>query len=214
MFLSDWKSSCGTAVSISALFTQWYMLHNHLVNYTWAPGYCASCDAQLVAQWFVDNGLLELGYTYANFDDCIVVGRDPKTNELIPDPAAFPAGVPPVVANFSQLGFTVGWYTVRGDYTCASGPPPRIERPGSNGFEKEDAALYAKWGIRYIKDDTCGNPEVPYPVMGQALNDTGVDIFFSMCEPTQGPQTAPTGRQIGNGWRIDEDDGGYVPGFG
>ncbi len=29
---------------------------------------------------------------------------------------------------------------VRGDTTCASGPPPKLERPGSNGYEDLDAA--------------------------------------------------------------------------
>ena len=41
-----------------------------------------------------------------------------------------------------------------------------------------------------------------------ALNATGVPVFFSLCEPGQGPVTAPTGRSVGNGWRVDEDDGG------
>ena len=62
--------------------------------------------------------------------------------------------------------------------------------------------------MTYIKDDSCGNPEGPYPVQRDALNRTGKPIFFSMCEPGQGPVTAPVGRSWGNGWRIDEDDGG------
>jgi Alpha galactosidase A/Alpha galactosidase C-terminal beta sandwich domain len=49
---------------------------------------------------------------------------------------------------------------------------------------------------------------VPYSIMGAALNATGVPTFYSLCEPGQGPQTAPTGRATGNGWRVDEDDGG------
>jgi hypothetical protein len=44
--------------------------------------------------------------------------------------------------------------------------------------------------------------------MRDALNATGVDIFFSMCEPGNGPQTAPVGRSWGNAWRTDIDDGG------
>jgi hypothetical protein len=59
-----------------------------------------------------------------------------------------------------------------------------------------------------LKEDTCGPPETPYPVMRDALNATGVDIFFSMCEPGNGPQTAPVGRSWGNAWRTDIDDGG------
>ena len=187
----------------------WYMLHSHLVNYQWTPPtYCASCDALEIAAFIKSSGLLALGYKMMNFDDCIVVGRDNVTHELIPDPLAFPVGPLAVSQNLSAMGFSMGWYTVRGDTTCASGPPPRLERPGSAGFETLDAATYAKWGVTYLKDDTCGNPETPYPVMRDALNASGSHIFFSMCEPGQGPETAPFGRQWGNGWRIDEDDGG------
>lgn len=187
----------------------WYMLHSHLVNYQWQPpSYCASCDALDIASFMRSSGLYTLGYDMINFDDCIVVGRDHVTHELIPDPLAFPDGPLAVSKNLSSMGYSMGWYTVRGDTTCASGPPPRLERPGSAGYEVLDAATYAKWGISYLKDDTCGAPETPYPVMRDALNASGKPIFFSMCEPSQGPQTAPFGRQWGNGWRIDEDDGG------
>ena len=100
-------------------------------------------------------------------------------------------------------------YTVRGNWTCASRTPPAgIRRPGSAGHEALDAATYVKWGAQYLKDDTCGAPETPYPVMGRALNGTGTPVFFSLCEPGQGPVTAPQGRATGNGWRVDEDDGG------
>lgn len=125
---------------------------------------------------------------------------------LIPDPKAFPYGVLNVSKRFASLGFTMGWYTVRGNTTCASGPPPRLERPGSAGHETLDAATYASWGISYLKDDTCGAPNGPYEVMRDALNASGNHVFFSLCEPGQGPVTAPTGRQVGNGWRVDEDE--------
>jgi hypothetical protein len=96
------------------------MLHSHLVNYSWVPGYVASEDMLAIAQWFKDNGLLSLGYKYANWDDCVVVGRDPVTKKLIPDPQAFPQG-PRVVADaLSALGFSMGFYTTRGNFTCAS----------------------------------------------------------------------------------------------
>jgi hypothetical protein len=187
----------------------WYMLHSHLTNYQWTPpSYCASCDALDIARFMVASGLHALGYNMLNFDDCIVVGRDKATSELIPDPLAFPAGPLAVSQNLSALGFSMGWYTVRGNFTCASGPPPRLERPGSAGFEALDAATYKKWGVSYLKEDTCGPPETPYTVMRDALNATGAHTFLSMCEPGQGPETAPFGRQWGNAWRIDEDDGG------
>ena len=92
------------------------MLHSHLVNYTWEPGYVASDEAVAIAEFFVSSGLHALGYTYANFDDCVVVGRD-ANGDLIPDPAAFPYGVANTSGRLAELGFIPGFYTVRGDTT-------------------------------------------------------------------------------------------------
>ena len=186
----------------------WYAFHENLINYTWRANYTLSDDVVAHQEVLVSLGLRELGYTRFNFDDCIVVGRDPATHELIPDPAAFPYGPLNTSQRLAALGFVMGWYTVRGLTTCASGPPPRIERPGSSGHEALDAMTYKRWGIGYLKDDTCGAPEVPYPVMGAALNASGNFVFYSLCEPGAGPVNSPIGRTIGNGWRIDEDDGG------
>jgi alpha-galactosidase len=139
----------------------WYMLHGHLQNYIWESGYCASDDYYSILQFVKQQGLWDLGYTWANWDDCIVTGRDPVSHQLIPDARAFPQGPKAVADKFKALGFSMGWYTVRGLTTCASGPPPRLERPGSAGYEDIDAAFYASIGVTYLKDDTCGNPETP-----------------------------------------------------
>jgi alpha-galactosidase len=95
-----------------------------------------------------------------NMDDCVVVGRNATTHELIPDPLAFPRGPAAYAAELAARGYAMGWYTCRGDSTCASRPPPLQPRPGSAGFEALDAALFARWGISYLKDDTCGPPRL------------------------------------------------------
>lgn len=82
----------------------------------------------------------------------------------------------------------------------------------SYGYEAKDAAWYAENGIRYVKDDSCNtaagvSPWEEYGAMRDGLNATGVPIFFSMCYG-DGLGIASLGRQYGNGWRIDEDDGG------
>ena len=185
-------------------YNSWYAQHSHLVNYSWAPGYVASTDFLAIARWLRDNGLVSLGYTYANWDDCIVIGRDPVTKALIPDPQAFPHGVRAVADEINALGMKMGWYSVRGNLTCASIKPYYPQRPGSNLYEKLDAETYAAWGVAYLKFDTCVGPNVPYDIMGRALNESGKQVFYSLCEPGQGPQTAPVGRATGNGWRVDE----------
>ena len=49
-----------------------------------------------------------------------------------------------------------------------------------------DAKTYAEWGIDYLKYDNCHNtgisPKIRYPIMTQALNQSGRSIYFSMCE--------------------------------
>lgn len=55
----------------------WYAFHENLINYTWRANYTLSEDVIAHQEVLVSLGLRELGYTRFNFDDCIVVGRDP-----------------------------------------------------------------------------------------------------------------------------------------
>jgi len=142
-----------------------------------------------------------------NMDDCVVVGRD-ATGTLIADPLAFPRGIKSVATALNAINYTFGFYTVRNNRTCASILPGTLQRPGSYGHEAVDAAWYAANGVQYLKDDSCGNPEADYRLMRDALNATGAPIFFSLCAPGTGPANARMGRAVGNGWRVDEDDGG------
>ena len=68
--------------------------------------------------------------------------------------------------------------TDAGHKTCA-------RRPGSLGYEKIDAETYAEWQVDFVKYDNCFDdgtiPEVRYPVMRDALNQTGRSMFFSLC---------------------------------
>lgn len=99
------------------------------------------------------------------------------------------------------LGLFFGLYSDAGHMTCAG-------RPGSLGFEKEDAQTYADWGVDYLKYDNCFSgiegPKLRYPRMRDALNSTGRAIFFSMCEwgvdnPWQWASS------VGNSWRTTGD---------
>ena len=64
-----------------------------------------------------------------------------------------------------------------GNATCAG-------RAASLGHEKEDANLFAEWGIDYLKYDNCNNegldPRQRYPVMRDALNQSGRTIFYEV----------------------------------
>jgi hypothetical protein len=62
--------------------------------------------------------LCRLGYTWANFDDCIVWDRN-STGYLVEDPQAFPFGAKNTSLRLNQLGYKMGWYTDRGNFTCS-----------------------------------------------------------------------------------------------
>ena len=100
-----------------------------------------------------------------------------------------------------EKGLLFGLYSDAGEKTCA-------ERPGSLGYEKEDAETYAEWGIDYLKYDNCFNTGKPsrerYPAMKDALNKTNHPIFYSICQ--WGEENIPTwGKEVGNSWRTTGD---------
>ena len=77
-------------------------------------------------------------------------------------------------------GLKFGIYTDRGTATC-------VGRPGSQGYEKNDADTYAKWGVDLVKEDSCNAPSdhntsfEQYGLMRDALNATGRPIYFALC---------------------------------
>lgn len=84
----------------------------------------------------------DAGYEYVNLDDCwqIMTGRDPVTDQLIPDPEKFPDGISGLADKIHDMGFKIGIYSSAGTETCAG-------YPASIGFESVDAATWAAWGI-------------------------------------------------------------------
>jgi alpha-galactosidase len=88
-----------------------------------------------------------------------------------------------VVDKIHALGLRFGIYSSAGVLTCG-------RYPGSLGHEQADADLWASWGVDYIKYDNCfnqgqsGTPKLSfdrYNVMSVALNKTGRDIVYAMC---------------------------------
>jgi hypothetical protein len=59
--------------------SQWYAFHSHLTNYQWTGGFVAGDEIIKEAEFFKSSGLYAAGYQNMNFDDCIVVGRDPTS---------------------------------------------------------------------------------------------------------------------------------------
>jgi alpha-galactosidase len=135
-----------------------------------------------MADVLVASGLKDCGYEYLVVDDCWAVkdSRDTHGN-LTPDPERFPNGMKPVADYVHSQGLKFGIYSDAAEMTCAG-------YPGSYGFEAQDAALWASWGVDYLKYDYCHAPTDQasaierYTRMGQALKNCGRDILFSICE--------------------------------
>lgn len=124
-------------------------------------------------------------------DDCWQVYRD-ANGTIHADPLAFPSGIPMLADYIHSRKLKFGLYSgkivcLRYVYSVLSDAGFKTcgGRPGSLGFEKQDAKTYASWGVDYLKYDNCDNdgtiPEVRYPVMRDALNASGRSIFYSMC---------------------------------
>ena len=134
------------------------------------------------ADALVASGLRDLGYEYIVIDDCWSVksGRDSNGN-LGADPAKFPSGIKALADYVHGLGFKMGIYSDAAETTCAG-------YPGSLNYEEQDANLWASWGIDFLKYDYCAAPNDQataierYRRMGAALQNTGREILFSLCE--------------------------------
>jgi alpha-galactosidase len=138
-----------------------------------------------IADKFVELGLKDAGYRYINIDDCWANWqRDPQGN-LMPNPERFPGGIKALADYIHSKGLRFGLYSSAGTWTCE---PMKQNRgfPGGLGHESQDAALYASWGVDYLKYDNCNNQKMDakqrYTAMGEALRKTGRPIFYAMCE--------------------------------
>jgi alpha-galactosidase len=153
-----------------------------------------------MADAMVASGMKDAGYQYIVIDDCWQVSRD-ANGTIVADPKRFPSGMKALADYVHGKGLKFGLYSDAGARTCEG-------RPGSNGFEVEDARQYAQWGVDYLKYDWCStdgvDPKIAYPTMRDALKATGRPIVFSMCEWGQSkPWTWARG--VAHLWRTTGD---------
>lgn len=153
------------------------------------------------ADALVSTGLAELGYIYVNIDDCWSSMQRSSKGQLVPDPKTFPSGIKALADYVHGKGLKIGIYSDAGAFTCQV-------RPGSIFHEKDDAELFASWGVDYLKYDNCFNlgikPKDRYPPMRDALNATGHKIFYSLCEWGVDDPALWAGK-VGNSWRTTDD---------
>lgn len=153
-----------------------------------------------MADAMVASGMKDAGYRCVVIDDCWQVSRDASGN-IVPDPQRFPSGMKALADYVHSKGLKFGLYSDAGAKTCQG-------RPGSNGYEVEDALQYAAWGVDYLKYDWCStdgvDPKIAYPTMRDALRATGRPVVFSICEWGRS-QPWTWARGVGHLWRTTGD---------
>jgi len=143
--------------------------------------FACDIDEKLIretADLLVSTGMKEAGYTYVNIDDCWHGERD-SMGWIHANKVHFPNGIKSVADYVHSKGLKIGIYSDAGWQTCGG-------RPGSRGYEFQDAKTYAIWGIDYLKYDWCNteglNAEEAYKTMANALVAAKRPIVFSLCE--------------------------------
>lgn len=132
-----------------------------------------------IADTLVEKGYRDAGYEYLIIDDCWSLKERDAAGNLVPDPEKFPHGMKTVADYVHSKGLKFGMYSCAGILTCAG-------YPSSYDHEFQDAALFAEWGIDYLKYDYCNFPKNAdcvnrYQTMSMALKATGRDILFAAC---------------------------------
>ncbi|MFB3825251.1 MAG: NPCBM/NEW2 domain-containing protein [Bryobacteraceae bacterium] len=135
------------------------------------------------ADWMVKSGLRDHGYQFINIDDAWMGERDARgeiqANNRFPDIGA--------LADYVHArGLKLGIYSSPGPKTCQ-------QMEGSYQHEAQDAAVYARWGIDFLKYDLCSYGQMirgderaamisVYRLMGDALRRGPRDIVYSLCQ--------------------------------
>ncbi|MFB1042244.1 glycoside hydrolase family 27 protein [Streptomyces chrestomyceticus] len=182
--------------------------------------YMCDIDEKVIlgnARALVKSGLAAKGYDTVTVDDCWMLKQRDARGNLVPDPARFPRGMAYVGRELHRMGLKFGIYEDVGKLTCE-------KYPGSFGHYQQDADLFAKWKVDYLKMDGCNLPTAPgrtkeqtyqdaYRAVSQALRKTGRDIVFSVSAPAYFQydgdrvwhQVIRWSSQVGNLWREGRD---------
>lgn len=191
--------------------------NNYAQNYKKFPGlaltppmgwnswnkFACNVDEEMIRQMadaMVSSGMKHAGYTYINIDDCWHGERD-SLGFIHADPRRFPSGIKALADYVHSKGLKLGIYSDAGSQTCGG-------RPGSRGYEFQDALTYASWGIDYLKYDWCNTEglkaEGAYKTITAALRKAGRPMVLSICEwGTDEPWV--WGKEVGHLWRTTGD---------
>lgn len=165
--------------------------------------FCGNISEKLVmeiADGMVESGMKDAGYEYIVIDDHWQIDRDADGN-ILPDSTKFPSGMKALADYVHSKGLKFGLYSDAGVRTCGG-------KPGSRGYEFQDARSYASWDVDYLKYDWCHSEgqgaEASYKLMRDALYKAGRPVVFSICEwgHNKPGEWAPG---VGHLWRTGTD---------
>ncbi|MBI9017872.1 MAG: glycoside hydrolase family 27 protein [Phycisphaerae bacterium] len=156
-----------------------------------------------IANAMVDSGMLEAGYEYLVIDDGWMTKERAENGELVVDTKKFPNGIKALSDYIHSKGLKFGIYECRGHSTC-------MGLPGSYMHEQIDMNQFARWGVDYLKLDSCygalngRKSSDDYRVYKECILKTGRPMILSMANFND-PSWAWEGHEIGHLWRTSMD---------
>ncbi|MGH9407270.1 MAG: ricin-type beta-trefoil lectin domain protein [Terriglobia bacterium] len=194
----------------------------------WAHYQCGYTAQTILAnaKALVSSDLAARGYRTVTIDDCWMQRDRDASGNLQADPQRFPQGIKPVSDAIHALGLKFGIYEDSGSFTCGRFAGSGQPKGGGKDHFRQDARLFASWGVDYLKLDGC-NVYVPqgssteesyrkaYAAESAALKSVGRPIVFSESAPAyfQGTpdwyDVLSWVRQYGQLWREGSDVSNY-----
>lgn len=154
-----------------------------------------------IADQMASNGMQAAGYEYINVDGGWWEGSDTGTivrnasGFMSPSSEKYPNGIQKLIDYIHSKGFKYGHYTDAGEKACNK------DSPMSQGYEHQDATLFASYGVDMVKVDACYVTEENKTIVSrweQELNATGRPILFSNCH--NGCVNDPRNKPYMEGW--------------
>ena len=178
--------------------------------FVWA-GHVDDAKVRDAAERLTASGLAARGYRHVVIDDTWQADRA-ADGAIAGDPERFP-DMRALADHIHALGLKFGLYSSPGPGTCAG-------YAGSYKHEAADAAAYGAWTVDFLKYDWCSYGRFaggddrdawmrPFRLMRDALDATGRDIVFSICQYGRADVWTWGRAAGGNLWRTT-DDGGDV----
>jgi len=155
----------------------------------------------------IANGMRDAGYVFVNLDDGWQRYKGKRSEHpLEVDPKKFPRGMAWLANYAHERGMKLGIYSGPGQTTCAG-------YTGSEGHEREDAKMFASWGIDHLKyDSCCSHREAPktelqriFKTMSDALMAQQRGIVLHACHCGWGDIWEWAAGLGVNHWRIGQD---------